>query len=378
MSRTSSFPFISVCLPTYKRQEFLSEFLWCYLRQEYPKHRRELIILDDADQYKPFVDLQENIKLISTKTRYATLGEKRNAFLSLMNKESEFLFIADDDDLYYPHWISSMMHAGEHADIIVPAMMIEWRWGMNPGYRYGTDWGFHHAASAFRKTAFLELGGYPHQQRQEDYVLFSKFEANKGRYNKAEVYWKIPPYIIRRSDCWRGTYTTTFMNEPEYDATSRQHVENQQILTPQSPERYFKMVQEMLEKHYEDDLMILHSSIVGFGALEINGLGYVGLDLPENMVKEDYLLISAHCPSEVKVFFKKKVSIKGVLNGTSHWSPAAPCLFLVSDNIVGYLFGPLDVTREMILEPGEYTLETTSLDGAWKHSLWAIREVPEL
>ena len=377
MSRSSELPYISVCLPTYKRKEFLQEFLWCYLRQDYPKDRRELIILDDADQYQPFVDEKENIKLVSTKTRFPTLGEKRNAFISLMNENSEFMFIADDDDLYYPYWISSMMLAGEHADIIVPAMMIEWRWETCPQYRYGTGWGFHHAASAFRKTAFLELKGYPHQQRQEDYVLFAKFEANKRRYRKVEVNWK-KPYIIRRSECWKGTYTTTFMNDPEYDATSRQYVEKHQILTPQSSERYFKMAEELLEKHYEDDIIIIRSSIVGFGTLEINHLGYADVDLPENMAKEDYLLLSGHCPSEIKVLFKKKVSVKGVLNGSSRWSPAAACMFLISDNIVGYLFGPLDSTREMILEPGEYTLETTSLDSSWKHSLWAIREVPEV
>ncbi len=377
MNRSAKLPYISVCLPTYKRHEFLQEFLWCYLRQDYPVHRRELIILDDADQYQPFVDEKENIKLISSKNRFPTLGEKRNAFLSLMNEESEFMFIADDDDLYYPHWISSMMLAGEYADIIVPSMMIEWRWNASPQYRHGTGWGFHHAASAFRKTAFLELGGYPHQQRQEDYVLFSKFEANKRRYRKAEVHWKIP-YIIRRSECWKGTYMTTFMDDTEYDATSRQYVERNQVLTPQSPERYFQMAEELLEKHYEDDLVIIRSSIVGFGTLGVNSLGYDDLELPESMAKEDYLILSGHCPSEIKVLFKKKVSVKGILNGSSRWSPAAACIFLCSDNIVGYLFGPLDSTREMILEPGEYTLETTSLDSSWKHSLWAIREVPEV
>ena len=377
MNNTTQWPFISVCLPTYKRQHFLAEFLWCYLRQDYPKERRELIIFDDAGQYRPFIDTQENIKMVSTRHRYPTLGEKRNAFLSLMNERSEFLVIADDDDLYYPHWLSTIMRAGIHADIIIPSTMIEWPWGGKPEYRHTFGWGYYHAASAFRKSAFMELGGYPHQQRQEDCVLFAKFEANRKRYRKVEIHWKEKPYIVRRSGCWRGTYTTTHMNAPEYEATSQLQVDCDLILTPQSAERYLQMVNEQLEKHYEDELIIIHSSSVGFGNLGVNEMGYAEFDLPEHISTKEHLILSGHCPSEIKVTFKKKVSVKGVMNGTSHWSPSAACLFLVSDNIVGYLFGPHDLTREMVLEPGSYTLDTTSLDAGWKHSLWVIREVPK-
>ncbi|MDR1383072.1 MAG: glycosyltransferase family 2 protein [Planctomycetaceae bacterium] len=376
---TQPLPFVSVCLPTYKRPDFLSEFFWCYLNQDYPKDRRELIILDDAGQFQPFIDLQENIKLISLKTRFPTLGEKRNRFLSLMNEQSEFLFIADDDDLYYPHWLSTMVRAGEHADLIVPSMMIEWFWEREPIYRSAVNWGYHNAASAFRKKAFMELGGYPHRQRQEDYVLFEKFEMNKDKYKKAEIYWKEFPYIIRRSGCWRGTYTTTFMDDQDYEKTSQQTIESNLVLTPSlSAERYLQMAKEQIKKQYEDERIIIHSTIVGHGVLGINEPGYTALDLPENMIQDNYLILSAHCPSELKVTFKKKVTVKGVMNGSSHWSPTASCLFLVSENIVGYLFGPKDSTREMILEPGDYTLEITSPEPSWKHSLWAVREIPEI
>jgi len=128
---------------------------------------------------------------------------------------------------------------------------------------------------------------------------------------------------------------------------------------------------------YEDKMIVVHSSNTGHGELGINELGYTPLDLPENMQREDYLILSAHCPSEIKVTFKTKVGIQGVMNGSSVWSPVASCIFLVSDNIVGYLFGPRDWTREMILESGDYTLEITSPEPNWKHSLWAIREIPE-
>ena len=129
---------------------------------------------------------------------------------------------------------------------------------------------------------------------------------------------------------------------------------------------------------YEDNTIIIHSANVGHGQLGINELGYAALDLPDNMSLENHLILSGHCPSRMSVTFKTKVLIKGIMNGSSVWSPVGSCMFLVSDNIAGYLFGPKDVTREMILEPGDYTLETTSLVPDWKHSLWAIREIPEI
>ena len=129
---------------------------------------------------------------------------------------------------------------------------------------------------------------------------------------------------------------------------------------------------------YEDSMVVVHSATVGHGQFMINEPGYAVLDLPENMAAEGYLILSCHCPSAMNVTFKTRVSVKGVMNGSSLWSPVASCVFLVSDNIVGYLFGPKDATREMILEPGDYTLETSSLEPGWKHSLWAIREIPEI
>lgn len=127
-----------------------------------------------------------------------------------------------------------------------------------------------------------------------------------------------------------------------------------------------------------NSILTIHSSRTGYGELGINELGYAPLDLPENMRQEDYVILSGHCPSTITVTFKKRVSLKAVMNGTSCWSAIASCVFLVSDNIVGYLFGPKDYTREIVLEPGEYTLETMSPEPGWKHSLWAIREIPEI
>ena len=123
---------------------------------------------------------------------------------------------------------------------------------------------------------------------------------------------------------------------------------------------------------FENELLAVDSASVGYGIFCINELGYAELDLPENMNTSNYLILSGHCPSKMEVSLKKHAGIKGIMNGTSNWLPTASCMFFVSDNIVGYLFGPKDTTREMILEPGDYTLETTSLDPGWKHSLWAI------
>lgn len=48
----SELPFISCVCPTYKRPHMLRNSLACFLAQDYPKDRCELIILDDAGQYR--------------------------------------------------------------------------------------------------------------------------------------------------------------------------------------------------------------------------------------------------------------------------------------------------------------------------------------
>lgn len=119
-------PFLSVCCPTYKRPELLAEFYDCFLKQDYPMDRRELIILDDAGQFVPFHDEANNVRLISLADKIDTIGEKRNIAVSYANPESDIYVVADDDDLYFPHWLPTIGNYMSHGDVFCPSRCYEW------------------------------------------------------------------------------------------------------------------------------------------------------------------------------------------------------------------------------------------------------------
>lgn len=130
------------------------------------------------------------------------------------------------------------------------------------------------------------------------------------------------------------------------------------------------------EPYFENDLFAVHHWKVGRGRLGINDLGYGNpLSLPNEIKLISHTVLSAHCPSRIKVSFKHPVEICGFMNGTSAWSGNGSCLFRIADQSLGYLFGPGDMTNRVILPPGTFELETSGPEPYTKHSAWAIRKV---
>lgn len=126
---------------------------------------------------------------------------------------------------------------------------------------------------------------------------------------------------------------------------------------------------------FENDLLFVHGWTVGKGRLGVNELGYGNpLSPPKNIKLLEHTILGAHCPSEVKVSFKRPVIVVGFMNGTSPWLGNSSCLFEVSGESLGNLYGPNDPTPELRLAPGTYILKTSSVDPEWMHSAWAIRE----
>jgi len=102
---TSLLPFVSCVTPTYNRAKFLPHLLYIYSYQEYPKNRRELVILDDSpSSNKHIIDEflkknpGENIRYIY-KSEKIKLGRKRNMLNELAKGD---IIMAFDDDDYYP------------------------------------------------------------------------------------------------------------------------------------------------------------------------------------------------------------------------------------------------------------------------------------
>jgi glycosyltransferase involved in cell wall biosynthesis len=137
----------------------LSEAIECFLRQDYPVDRRELIILDDAGQYPN--QSGAGWELISVPRRFRTLAEKSNALAALASRDADIYVVWDDDDIYLPWHISSSVAALQNSAWSLPSRILTWNDGVLKKQRTR---GLFHSAWAFSRDAFLSVGGYSPQE----------------------------------------------------------------------------------------------------------------------------------------------------------------------------------------------------------------------
>src|SRR5690554_3029952 len=105
-------PFITCICPTYKRPEMLRNVLACFVNQNYPKDKMQLLILDDgghfASSYVGFPNRNDYelaiVRLFATTYgfRYKTLPDKFNKLFWSAPKETEVFCVWEDDDIYLP------------------------------------------------------------------------------------------------------------------------------------------------------------------------------------------------------------------------------------------------------------------------------------
>jgi|GEM_PF-1364508 len=161
----SELPFISCICPTYKRPAMLRNSLACFLSQNYPADRCELIIMDDANQYSP--QSGPNWRLLTVSDRFPTLPDKYNALATLVDERTTILIPWEDDEIYSPRHL--------------PAIGRAWNWsGRNelthfaPSHVWSTydmpigaarietnAIGRFHSTWAMTTELFKKVGGYP-------------------------------------------------------------------------------------------------------------------------------------------------------------------------------------------------------------------------
>lgn len=203
---------ISVCCCTYNRPHLLGELIESFQRQTYPSTHCELVILDDAGQYG---DMRgKNWQIVSFPRRFGSLGEKRNACVSLTSIDSTHIIVADDDDIYLPWWLECHVENFERGAKWSFAGSIFWsernkivkRW-----WHRDEVW-IMHPAHAFEKKMFWECGGYPHMAWGEDRVFFDRLRdtghdhADALRTNSGD--YRMPYLIFRRNPCLRHVHAT--------------------------------------------------------------------------------------------------------------------------------------------------------------------------
>jgi hypothetical protein len=103
-----SYPFVSVCTPTFNRRPFIQAMITCFNNQDYPQDRMEWIIIDDGtDPIEDLIASHPRVKYFKYDTKMP-LGKKRN----LLHEKSrgEILVYMDDDDYYPPQRVSHAVH----------------------------------------------------------------------------------------------------------------------------------------------------------------------------------------------------------------------------------------------------------------------------
>ena len=193
-----STPKISVCCCTYNRPTWLGELIHSWLIQTYPMEKRELVILDDAGQYG---DMRgDGWQIVSFPRRFASLGEKRNACVSLTHPQSEIIVVADDDDIYLPHWLECHANNFERGAEWSFASSVFWSEGNQivRKWQYTDEGWIIHPAHAFTKQLFWGVGGYPHMAMKEDHFFFEKLRQRKIEHQDALGENEMPYCIHRR------------------------------------------------------------------------------------------------------------------------------------------------------------------------------------
>ena len=164
---------IACLCSTFNRPAQLAEAVESFLRQTYPD--RELVILDDAGQYAPSAcDHLAGVKLVTTRHRFCTLGEKRNASAALVSPDVDAYAVWDDDDIYLPWHLEAMaavFQAG-HRWSLPAEVWIDRKTHLE---RKNTG-GLFHGSWGFTREAFLSVGGYPAMQSGQDQALAARFK----------------------------------------------------------------------------------------------------------------------------------------------------------------------------------------------------------
>lgn len=154
-------PFISCLCPTWRRPELLANAIKCFLEQDYPSDRCELIVLDDADQLQTFHCLIEcdgsgMWEIISVPRRFNSLSEKYNALAGMAR--GDVLAVWEDDDIYLSHHLSTIAKNIEGRAWAKPDCVRS----LYTGHSEIEDaLGRFHASMALTREAFIRSRGWP-------------------------------------------------------------------------------------------------------------------------------------------------------------------------------------------------------------------------
>lgn len=240
-----------ICL-TFDRSELLPYALYSYLMQDYPDDRAELLILDDAGQYRPQHSISgKPWELISVMRRFSSVGAKRNAIISLVSRDVDAIVIWDDDDIYLPWTLRAHAGALATADWSRPSVVLDQEGDelklTQPDDRY-----VFHAAWAFRKDVFWAAGGYGDIVSGEDKDLAVKFREGQVKSADPLSLGFDPYFVFNRS----GPSFHVSHGGPKYyhELTARNDIYIERLEPQAWPVNYTNKVSDLMAKRRDVDL----------------------------------------------------------------------------------------------------------------------------
>ena len=167
-------PFISCKCITYGRVSTLEESIESFLKQDYPKDRCELIIVNDYP-LQTLIFEHPQIKIVNLPKTFDTIGEKENYATELC--QGDIICQWDDDDVALPNHLKNVAkYMTEEVNI------LHWETGVlchvtgieNVGW-------IGNSGIVFRKSAWKAIGGHPLENAGYDMTFIEAINAYGGR-----------------------------------------------------------------------------------------------------------------------------------------------------------------------------------------------------
>lgn len=190
-------PISCVCITFGRPTRLLNEAIYSFLIQNYPGEK-ELLILNDFDQQTLRFDHPE-VSVINVRSRFRTVGEKRNAAVAMCRHD--LVAVWDDDDIFLPHRLSlSITMYDDSTRFFKPSRALI----LNDGLISGPETNLFHSGSLWHRSLFDEVGGYPHLGSGQDMDLELRFEAVIGPHKNYDGIEARDIFYLYR---WSGTHS---------------------------------------------------------------------------------------------------------------------------------------------------------------------------
>ncbi len=182
--------------PTWNRPKCLAHLVRQFLAQDYPADQLELLILDDAGQYENQRGDDGNggkrWQIISFDRPYATLGDKYNALLAMVDTDA--VIVAEDDDFYSPLHTAAHTAALKSYRVSKPSRVLVEHQGLHEEVSTGR---FHASLAAW--TCHLKFhGGWPTTRRADfDLQMIAKLATHTPTFGDPCELGYDPTYTFR-------------------------------------------------------------------------------------------------------------------------------------------------------------------------------------